>query len=84
MDWTTKGSEFEPGGGKNFYFCMSSRPALLLTGPPIQWVPGTHSSGVKRPGREADYSPPTSAEFKKAWVYTSTPSYIFMAQCLIN
>jgi hypothetical protein len=29
--------------------------------------------GVKRPGREADTSPPTSAEVKKVWIYTSTP-----------
>jgi hypothetical protein len=46
--------------------------------PPIQWVPGAHSLGVKRSGREADYSPATSAEVKKTWIYTSTPSYAFM------
>jgi hypothetical protein len=33
--------------------------------------------GVKRPGREADHSPP-SAEVKKMWIYTSTPPYAFM------
>jgi hypothetical protein len=40
---------------------------------PIQWVPGALSLGVKRPGREADHSPPSSAEVKIAWSYTSTP-----------
>jgi hypothetical protein len=35
--------------------------------------------GVKRPGREADHSPSTSAEVKKMWIYTSTPPYAFMA-----
>jgi hypothetical protein len=35
--------------------------------------------GVKRPGREADHSPPTSAEVKKMWIYTSTTPYAFMA-----
>jgi hypothetical protein len=40
---------------------------------PIQWVPGTLSLGVKRPGREADQSPPSSAEVKNAWSYISTP-----------
>jgi hypothetical protein len=35
--------------------------------------------GVKRPGREADHSPPTSAEVKKIWIYTSTSPYAFMA-----
>jgi hypothetical protein len=47
--------------------------------PPIQWVPGTLSPGVKRPGREADHLPPTSAEVKNTWMYTSTPPYVFMA-----
>jgi hypothetical protein len=41
-------------------FSTLSRPALGSTQPPIQWVPG-----VKRPGREADHSPPTGAEVKK-------------------
>jgi hypothetical protein len=53
------------GGGNNFHFSMSSRPALGPTQPPIQWVPGALSPGVKRPGREADHSPPASAEVKK-------------------
>jgi hypothetical protein len=29
-------------------------------------------SAVKRPGREADNSPPSSAKVKSAWSYTST------------
>jgi hypothetical protein len=73
-----------PSGAKNFLFSMWSRPALGPTQPPIQWVPGVLSPGVKRPWREADHSPPTSAEVKKMWIYTSTPPYAFMAQCLIS
>jgi hypothetical protein len=42
-----------------------SRPALGSTQPPIQRVVGDLSPGVKRPGREADHSPPISAEVKK-------------------
>jgi hypothetical protein len=53
-------------------------PDLGSTQLPIQWVPGALSPGVKRPRREADHSPPTSAEVKKMWIYTSTPSYAFM------
>jgi hypothetical protein len=49
------------------------------TQPPIHWVPG-----VKRQGREADHSPSNSAEVKQMWIYTSTPSLAFMAQCLIS
>jgi hypothetical protein len=30
------------------------------------------SLGVKLPGREADHSPPSRAEFKYVWSYTST------------
>jgi hypothetical protein len=45
------------------------------TQPPIQWVPGALSLGVKRLGREADHSPPSSAEVKNAWSYTSTILY---------
>jgi hypothetical protein len=30
--------------------------------------------GVKRPGREADHSPPFSVEVKNTWSYTSAPS----------
>jgi hypothetical protein len=69
---------------KNFLFSKSSRLALGSTQPPIQWVPGALSARVKRPGREADHSPPTSAEVNKMWIYTSTPPYAFTAYCLIS
>jgi hypothetical protein len=39
---------------------------------------GTLSPWIKRLGSEADHSPPTSAEVKKMWIYTSTPPYVFM------
>jgi hypothetical protein len=39
---------------------------------------GGSFSGVKQAGRDADYSPPISAEVKKMWIYTSTPTYAFM------
>jgi hypothetical protein len=40
--------------------------------PPIQKLKGVHFPGVKRQGREADHSPPASAEVKKMWIYTSS------------
>jgi hypothetical protein len=69
-----KGRSSSPGRANKFFFSKSSRLALGFTQPPFQWVPG-----VKRHGREADHSPPTSAELKKMWIYTSTPPYAFMA-----
>jgi hypothetical protein len=39
-----------------------SRPALGSIQSAIQWVPGALSSGVKRQSREADHTPPSSAE----------------------
>jgi hypothetical protein len=56
-----------------FLFTTASRTALGPTQSPIQGVPGALSLGVKRPMREADYSPPSSAEVKNVWSYTSTP-----------
>jgi hypothetical protein len=57
----------------NFHSSISPRQPLRHTQPPIQCVSGDLSLGVERQGREADHSPPTSAEVKKTWIYTSTP-----------
>jgi hypothetical protein len=61
------------GRGKTFILSRSSRSLPGPTQPPIQCVPGALSPGVKRPGREVDHTPPTSAEVKKAYIYTFTP-----------
>jgi hypothetical protein len=62
-----------------FLFTTASRTALGPTQPPIQWIPGALSLGVKWPGREANYSPPSSANVKE-WVelyihFPNTPSW---------
>jgi hypothetical protein len=67
-----------PGRVKNFLFSTSFRSALWSTQSPIQSVPG-----VKRPGSEADHSPPASAKVKNMWIYTSTPPYTFMVSWLV-
>jgi hypothetical protein len=64
-----RGRSTSPGRVKNFLFSTSSRPALRSTKLPIQWVPGAVFPGLKRPGREADHSPPASAKVKKMWIY---------------
>jgi hypothetical protein len=62
-----------PSGIKNFLFFTSSRPALRPNQPPMEWVQGFLSPEVKQQGREADHSPPNSAEVKNMWIYTATP-----------
>jgi len=49
-----------------------SKEALGPTQPPILWLPWALSLQVKQPGREADHSPPSSAEAENAWNYIST------------
>jgi hypothetical protein len=68
-----RGRSSSPCRVKNFLFSTSSRPAVGPT------QPGALSPGVKRPGREADCSPPASAEVNKTWMYIylfpHTPSW---------
>jgi hypothetical protein len=67
-DWT-----FESHQGLGiFLFTTTSKPALKLTEPPIQLLPGALPLGVERSGRESDHSPPLpntpswrGAQFKK-------------------
>jgi hypothetical protein len=52
-----------PAVQRIFPLTSVTRPALGPTQPPIQWVPGVLSPWVKaRPRRDADHSPPSSAE----------------------
>jgi hypothetical protein len=55
---------FNSWWGLGIFFTTASRAALGPTQPPIQWVPEVLSLGLKRPGREADHSPPSSAKVK--------------------
>jgi hypothetical protein len=68
-----------PAGLGIFLFTTASRTPLVLTQPPIQWVQGSLSLGVKRTGREADHSPPPSAEVKECVElcihFPNTPSW---------
>jgi hypothetical protein len=60
------------------------RTALGSTQPPIQWVPGALSVGVKRPAHEADHSPPSSAEIEECVELYLHSQYAFMAWCLVK
>jgi hypothetical protein len=72
MGWTIGVLGFDSRQGLGIFFITTAyRPALGPTQPPIQRVPGALPVGIKRPGREAYHSPPSSAEVKNAWSYTS-------------
>jgi hypothetical protein len=49
---------------------------------PIQCITGSLYPWVKRPRREADYSTPSSAEFKNGGARHPLPQYVFMPSCL--
>jgi hypothetical protein len=59
-----------------FLLVIMSRPAMGSTQSPTQWVPGALSWGVKRPGRAAHYSLPSSTEVR---MRGAMPSFL---QCL--
>jgi hypothetical protein len=61
-----------------FLFTTASRTALASTQPPIQWVRGALSLGVRRPGREARHSPPSSAGQRMSRNIPPLPQYAFM------
>jgi hypothetical protein len=69
--WMIGGSS--PGRGWEF-FSLPPRPDRLW-GHPDTYPIGTKGSfmGVKRAEREADHSPPPSAQVKNGWSYISAP-----------
>jgi hypothetical protein len=65
--WTIGVLGFDSRRGLGIFLLTTvSRTALGPTQPPIQRVPKALSLGVNRPSREADHSPPSSAEIKNA------------------
>jgi hypothetical protein len=82
------GYELEDRGsirGRGRFFCFRHR-VQTGSGPHPASYPtstGDYFPGVKRPGREAEHSPPSSAEVKNEWSCTSTP-YVFLTWCLVQ
>jgi hypothetical protein len=62
-----------PAGAGNFSFLHRFQTGSGAHSASYPMGTGSPSAGVKRPGREANHSPPPSAEVKNAWSYTSTP-----------
>jgi hypothetical protein len=61
MGYDLDGQSSIPGGGKPIFITPVQ---IGPGGTPASYAMGTLSSGVKRPGRESDYSPSSSAEVK--------------------
>lgn len=64
-------SDLTHARGKNF---PPQRPDLL-SGPPslLQWLSGTISLGIKRPGSEVHHSPPSSTEAENSGAILPLP-----------
>jgi hypothetical protein len=71
--------EFDSRQCTIFFSSTVSRPALGPTQPPIQWVPGALSPGLKWQEREADRSLPSNAEVKNGGAISPLPPYVYMA-----
>jgi hypothetical protein len=69
--WTVGFEVLTAGRSKILLFTLASRPALGPNQPPFQCVSDAVSSGVKRQGREADHSLPSSAGVKSGQVIPS-------------
>lgn len=74
----TRDSIYVTGG--DALFLTSSRAIMGSTQPPMQWVSGALSPGIKRQNREADNLPSYSSEVKNACNHTFTLpyEYVFM------
>jgi hypothetical protein len=67
-----------------YLFYVVSMPAVDPTQPHTQRLSGDLSLGVKRPGLEADDSPPYRTNAKNYWNYTFTVPYAFIVVVCIR
>jgi len=74
------GSDSRQGQWREF-FSLRHRIQIGTLGStqhPNQLGTGDVFPGVKLPGYEADSSPPSSAEVKNTWIYTSSLQYVYV------
>jgi hypothetical protein len=80
--WTTGGDRgsMSGRGGRIFPLASVSKPALWPTQPPVQWVPGALSPGLKRGrGMTLTTHPHLVPRSRTSRSYTSSPPSAFMA-----
>jgi hypothetical protein len=70
------------GNGIEFLIAISSRPALNSDSYAVNTE--GFSTGIKRPGMEADRSLPSGVNIKSAWRYISTQTYVFIVRYWIK
>jgi hypothetical protein len=69
MGWTIEESRFDSQQGKDiFLFSIMFSLVLGPTQPPLKWVSGAVAPHIKRPKREADHLPLSTAEVKNSGV----------------
>jgi hypothetical protein len=84
MGWMIRGSIPGEAGNFSLHHRIQNGSAPPPQ-PPIQFVPGVLSRGVKRPVREADHSPPSSVRGKRmSGTIPPLPQYVFMAWCYVK
>jgi hypothetical protein len=71
-DWLRSGRDRSSNPSSDD-FSVLHLAQLRSTQPPIKRPRRIISSGIKRPARQTDHSPPTSIEANNMWVCTSTP-----------
>jgi hypothetical protein len=74
MGYEMEGRGSIPITGKRLLYSTASRPVLGPAQPPIRCVPRALSPGVKRQGREAGHSPPSSAQVKDGGAIPPLPN----------
>jgi len=58
-------------GTRDYSLLQNLQTGSASSQPPGRWVPGS-LSGQRRPEREVNHSPPSSAQAKSEWSFTST------------
>jgi hypothetical protein len=67
-----------PAGARDVCFVANFRPALQPRQSSFEMVIEALCLAVKWRERGAEYAPPSGAEVKNEWGYTSIPPYAFM------
>jgi hypothetical protein len=61
-----------PSRGEIFLFSTVFRLPLGPTQPPVEWLPGALSLGVKKQRHDTDHSPPSAAEVSNGEAISTT------------